>query len=44
MGGRLGDCPVSKEKSERLIRLPFFNHLRQDDQIKVIQAVQEFHV
>jgi dTDP-4-amino-4,6-dideoxygalactose transaminase len=42
MGGRNGRCPVSEEKSERLVRLPFFNSLTQDDQDKVIAAVQQF--
>ena len=44
MGGRKGDCPVSEEKSERLVRLPFFNRLSEEDQGKVIQAIREFYV
>ena len=44
MGGRNGGCPVSEEKSERLIRLPFFNSLAQDDQDRIIRAVREFVV
>jgi dTDP-4-amino-4,6-dideoxygalactose transaminase len=44
MGGRNGSCPVSEQKSERLVRLPFYNSLSTDDQDKVIRAVQEFHV
>jgi dTDP-4-amino-4,6-dideoxygalactose transaminase len=35
-------CPVSEEKSERLVRLPFFNSLTRQDQDKVIAAVREF--
>lgn len=42
MGGRIGSCPVSEEKSERLIRLPFYNSLNQSDQDRVITAVQQF--
>ena len=44
MGGRKGACPVSEEKSERVVRLPFYNRLSQSDQDKVIQAVKDFHV
>jgi dTDP-4-amino-4,6-dideoxygalactose transaminase len=44
MGGRNGGCPVSEEKSERLVRLPFFNSLAQDDQDRIIRAVREFVV
>jgi dTDP-4-amino-4,6-dideoxygalactose transaminase len=44
MGGRKGACPVSEEKSERLVRLPFFNRLSEEDQGKVIQAIREFYV
>ena len=44
MGGRPGGCPVSEVKSERLVRLPFYNRLSQDDQDRVIRAIHEFHV
>jgi dTDP-4-amino-4,6-dideoxygalactose transaminase len=42
MGGRKGGCPVSEEKSDRLVRLPFFNSLSPADQDEVIAAVREF--
>jgi dTDP-4-amino-4,6-dideoxygalactose transaminase len=42
MGGRPGSCPVSEQKSERLVRLPFYNSLCQDDQDRVIATVQQF--
>jgi dTDP-4-amino-4,6-dideoxygalactose transaminase len=42
MGGRNGSCPVSEEKSDRLVRLPFFNSLTTEDQDKVIAAIQLF--
>lgn len=41
MGGRKGSCPVSEEKSERLLRLPFYNSLSQENQDRVIAAVRE---
>jgi len=42
MGGQPGSCPVSEQKSERLVRLPFYNSLSQNDQDQVITAVQQF--
>ena len=42
MGGRQGSCPVSEEKSERLVRLPFFNSLSAEDQDQVIATIREF--
>jgi dTDP-4-amino-4,6-dideoxygalactose transaminase len=41
MGGRVGECPVSEEKSERLVRLPFYNRLSQSDQDHVIATVRQ---
>lgn len=41
-GGREGDCPVTEDISNRLLRLPFFNSLTQADQRKVIEAVRGF--
>jgi len=42
MGRRNGACPVSEQKSERLIRLPFYNSLSQGEQDQVIAAVRQF--
>jgi dTDP-4-amino-4,6-dideoxygalactose transaminase len=42
MGGRDGACPVTEQKSDRLVRLPFYNRLSQSDQDQVIAAVREF--
>ena len=42
-GGREGQCPVAEEKSERLLRLPFFNSLSRSDQDRVIDSILEFH-
>ncbi len=41
-GGRVGQCPVSENVSERLIRLPLHGHLSVEDQARVIQAVMDF--
>lgn len=43
MGGRQADCPITADRSDRLVRLPFYNSLSTDDQNKVIRAVQEFY-
>jgi dTDP-4-amino-4,6-dideoxygalactose transaminase len=42
LGGQKGDCPVTEEKSERLVRLPFFNSLSRSDQNRVIETIHEF--
>lgn len=39
-GGAPGNCPVTEDVSERLVRLPFFNDLSEADQTRVIDAVQ----
>lgn len=41
-GGREGDCPVTEDISDRLLRLPFFFDLAESDQERVVQAVLEF--
>ncbi|HYG79944.1 MAG TPA: dTDP-4-amino-4,6-dideoxygalactose transaminase [Pyrinomonadaceae bacterium] len=41
-GGRPGDCPVTEDVSERLLRLPFHNQLSEADQARVVAAVTEF--
>lgn len=38
------DYPIAEESSERLIGLPFYDGLGQDDQDKLIRAIQEFDV
>jgi dTDP-4-amino-4,6-dideoxygalactose transaminase len=41
-GGRRGDCPVTEDVSDRLIRLPFYASLTEAEQAVVIAAVKEF--
>jgi dTDP-4-amino-4,6-dideoxygalactose transaminase len=41
-GGKEGDCPVTEDISDRLLRLPFFNDLTSDEQEEVIQALYDF--
>lgn len=40
--GARGDCPVTENISDRLVRLPFYNSLALEDQTTVIEAVRSF--
>jgi dTDP-4-amino-4,6-dideoxygalactose transaminase len=42
LGGQPGDCPVTEDISDRLLRLPFYNRLSSSDQEQVIDAIHEF--
>jgi dTDP-4-amino-4,6-dideoxygalactose transaminase len=42
-GGKEGDCPVTEEVSDRLVRLPFYNSLEMNEQELVIDTVTAFH-
>ena len=41
-GGKAGDCPVTEDVSDRLLRLPFFFSITADEQERVIDAVLKF--
>lgn len=41
-GGRIGQCPVTEEISDQLVRLPMYNTLSEDEQSSVIKAILEF--
>ena len=41
-GGKEGDCPVTEDISERLLRLPFFNDLTEEDQARVVASLEDF--
>jgi len=41
-GGREGDCPVTEEISDRLLRLPFYNELTESDQSLIIDSILNF--
>ncbi|MGI8588257.1 MAG: dTDP-4-amino-4,6-dideoxygalactose transaminase [Chloroflexia bacterium] len=40
-GGHPGQCPVTEDTSDRLLRLPFYNSLTEEDQARVVRAIQE---
>jgi dTDP-4-amino-4,6-dideoxygalactose transaminase len=43
-GGNEGDCPVTEDVSDRLLRLPLYNSMTQEDMEKVVQAILKFEV
>lgn len=42
-GGRDGDCPVTEDISDRLVRLPLYNDMPEAKQSEVICEIQKFH-
>jgi dTDP-4-amino-4,6-dideoxygalactose transaminase len=41
-GGKKGDCPVTEQVSDCLLRLPFYNNLGEADQAHVVGAIHSF--
>jgi dTDP-4-amino-4,6-dideoxygalactose transaminase len=41
-GGKRGEFPVTEDVSERLVRLPFYNTLTEEEQNRVIEAATRF--
>ncbi|MBL9145529.1 MAG: dTDP-4-amino-4,6-dideoxygalactose transaminase [Verrucomicrobiaceae bacterium] len=41
-GGKAGDCPVTEDVSDRLLRLPFFNSMTPEIQGRIIEAIRGF--
>jgi dTDP-4-amino-4,6-dideoxygalactose transaminase len=41
-GAKAGDCPVTENISDRLVRLPLFYNMTDDEQARVIESVLEF--
>ena len=41
-GGQVGDCPVTEDLSDRLLRLPFYNDLSAQDQSRVVDRILDF--
>lgn len=42
-GGRAGQCPVTESVCGRLLRLPFFNTLKREEQDRVITEIRAFY-
>jgi dTDP-4-amino-4,6-dideoxygalactose transaminase len=43
-GGWPGQCPVTEDVSDRLLRLPFYNSLSEAEQQEVIGAIRSFEI
>jgi dTDP-4-amino-4,6-dideoxygalactose transaminase len=43
-GGKEGDCPVTEDVSDRLLRLPFYNTLSETEQATIVDAIIAFQV
>jgi len=43
-GGWPGQCPVSENVSDRLLRLPFYNSLSDAEQMDVVDAIESFEL
>ena len=43
-GGQAGDCPVTEQVSDRLVRLPFYYSLSPADLETVLDAILQFKV
>lgn len=41
-GGQKGDCPVTEDLSDRLLRLPFYNSFTDEEQQRVIEAIKNW--
>jgi dTDP-4-amino-4,6-dideoxygalactose transaminase len=43
-GGKLGDCPVTEDISDCILRLPFYNSITREEHEEVIAAVRSFRI
>jgi len=43
-GGKAGDCPVTEQITDQLLRLPFYTNMTEEEQAQVIEALKEFSV
>lgn len=43
-GGKPGDCPVTEDLSDRLVRLPFFTSMTDDQTSRTIEAIVEWRL
>jgi dTDP-4-amino-4,6-dideoxygalactose transaminase len=41
-GGKPGDCPVTEDLSDRVLRLPFYNDMGEDEQAYVVDSLHAF--
>ena len=41
-GGKIGDCPVTEDVSDRLLRLPLYTELNETDLFGIIEIIKQF--
>lgn len=41
-GGHPGDCPVTEDVSNRLLRLPFYHSITDTEQARVVEVICQF--
>ena len=44
LGGEQYDCPVTSNVSDRLVRLPFFNDIKEQELGKVVETIQNYNL
>ena len=44
LGGKKGDCPVTEAVSDRLLRLPFYNNMTQDEQSYIVEIIRKWQL
>jgi dTDP-4-amino-4,6-dideoxygalactose transaminase len=42
LGGKPGDCPVTEDLSDRVLRLPFYNDLSEAEQDYAVESLRAF--
>jgi len=42
--GREGDCPITEDVSDRLLRLPFYTNMTPDEQEQVVESILQFTI
>ncbi len=42
LGGKPGDCPVTEDLSDRVLRLPFYNDLGEEERAYVVDSLRAF--
>ncbi|MDQ2865173.1 MAG: dTDP-4-amino-4,6-dideoxygalactose transaminase [Candidatus Eremiobacteraeota bacterium] len=42
LGAGDAHCPVTDSTSDRLVRLPFYNDITEDEQLRVVEAIESF--
>lgn len=44
VAGKLQECPVTEDVSDRIVRLPFYTNMQADDQLRVIEDIYKFKI